>query len=92
METSDVGCCRSCHRCHTHVASDYIVIRPPTLPVQEGLVALWDDTDESTRGSTDGGTPHEPAVSSKPLIDKLWRRVAHNWLVIGVTLTTDRSV
>lgn len=60
--------------------------------MQEGLVALWDDMDEPTQGSSDGRTPDEPAVSSKPLIDKLWRRVAHNRLVIGVMLTTDRSV
>lgn len=89
METSDVGCCCSCHCCHTRVTSDYSLYH---FPVQEGLVALWDDADESTQGSSDGRTPDEPAASSKPLIDKLWRRVADNRLVIGVMLTTDKSV
>lgn len=29
METSDVGCCCGCHRCHTHVTSDYSLYHFP---------------------------------------------------------------
>lgn len=69
------------HTCHRR-------LRSFSLSVQEGLVALWDDADESKEDTSDDKTQDMPAASSKPLIDKLWHRVADNRMVIGVILTT----
>uniref|UniRef100_A0A8C9WWU3 FA complementation group B n=1 Tax=Sander lucioperca TaxID=283035 RepID=A0A8C9WWU3_SANLU len=61
------------------------------LPVQEGLIALWDCDDESKDEALDDKTQDMPAVSSKPQVDKLWHRITEERMVVGVILTTDSS-
>lgn len=73
----------------THLSSLIIVF---TRPVQEGLIALWECDDESKDEASHDETQDVPAVSSKPRVDKLWRRVAGDQMVVGVILTTDSSV
>lgn len=63
-----------------------------TLYVQEGLITLWDFDDESKEDAPDDKTQVMPAVSSKPQVDKLWRRITEDQMVVGVILTTDSSV
>ncbi|XP_036964704.1 Fanconi anemia group B protein [Acanthopagrus latus] len=63
-----------------------------TQPEQEGLTALWDTDDGSKEEASDDKTRDMPAVSSKPQVDKLWRRIAKDQLVVGVILTIDSSV
>ncbi|XP_029385825.1 Fanconi anemia group B protein isoform X2 [Echeneis naucrates] len=62
-----------------------------TQPEQEGLISLW-DSDESKEEALDDKTQDMPAVSSKPQVDKMWHRIVEDRMVVGVILTTDRSV
>ncbi|KAM6934032.1 Fanconi anemia group B protein [Xenentodon cancila] len=56
---------------------------------QEGLVALWDCSDESNDGTLDDEVQDVAEVASKPKIDKLWHRITEDRLVVGVILTTN---
>ncbi|XP_076025962.1 Fanconi anemia group B protein [Genypterus blacodes] len=64
---------------------------------QENLLPLWDyDQDDDDDGESsrvlDDEMHDEPAVPSKPQIDRLWHRVIEDRLVVGVKLTTDSSI
>ncbi|XP_068185124.1 Fanconi anemia group B protein isoform X2 [Antennarius striatus] len=73
--------------------ADAVSEREPTLPQpeQEGLIALWDSDDESKQDASDDKTRNMPAVTSKPRVEKLWRRFAEDQMVVGVMLTTESS-
>ncbi|XP_072300658.1 Fanconi anemia group B protein [Eucyclogobius newberryi] len=62
-----------------------------TPPEQESLVALW-DCDETKDEIEDDKMEDVLTVSSNPQVDKLWHRVTGDRLVVGVILTTERSV
>jgi len=81
---SNITCCGV-----THLSLLILVF---ALPLQEDLVALWDDDDESNDETVDDKMQETPAVPSKPQIDKLWHRVTEDRMVVGVMLTTDTAV
>uniref|UniRef100_A0A671WJ22 FA complementation group B n=1 Tax=Sparus aurata TaxID=8175 RepID=A0A671WJ22_SPAAU len=69
--------------------TDVVSEKESTLKQPEQVLFTKEDIQQP---ASDDKTRDMPAVSSRPQVDKLWRRIAKDRLVVGVILTIDNSV